>query len=184
MLSDSDSNNSRTDSDPSSVVSDTGSDVYCYESMVPSSTVVTSCIKKKKCWNLATHHLRREIGNYCSREILWIQSAVVVVDDRTRRYENAAMKEMDEEKVEVLFHRATSIDTADTYRVWEEKCDECLDFLRETYRSGKRRRTSAGVVNAAIARLARLEGLRNVLRQHFEHVDTGYVESQKRGGFS
>ena len=91
MLSDSDSNNSRTDSDPSSVVSDTGSDVYCYESMVPSSTVVTSCIKKKKCWNLATHHLRREIGNHCSREILWIQSAVVV-DNRTRRYENAAMK--------------------------------------------------------------------------------------------
>ena len=86
--------------------------------------------------------------------------------------------------MEDLFHRAMSIDTADTYRVWEEKCDECLDFLRETCRSGKRLRTSAGVVNAAIARLARLEGLKNVLRQRFEHVGTGYVESQKRGGFS
>ena len=86
--------------------------------------------------------------------------------------------------MEDLFHRATSIYTANAYRVWEEKCDECLDFLRETCRSGKCRRTSAGVVNAAIARLARLEGLRNVLRQRFEHVDTGYVESQKRGGFS
>ena len=89
-----------------------------------------------------------------------------------------------DEQVEDLFHRATSIDTVNAYRVWEEKCDESLDFLRETCRSGKRRRTSVGVINAAIARLARLEGLRNVLRQRFEHVGTGYVESQKRGGFS
>ena len=97
MLSDSDSDsdnspNESTDSDQSSAVSDVSSDVYCYERMVSSPTLVTSCIKEKKCWNLATHHLRREIGNHCSREILWIQSAIVVVDDRTRRYENAAMK--------------------------------------------------------------------------------------------
>ena len=81
--------------------------------------------------------------------------------------------------MEDLFHRATSIDTADMYRVWEQKCDECLDFLRETCRNSKRRRTSTGV--AAIVRLARLEGLGNVLRQRFEHVSSGYVESQKRG---
>jgi len=83
--------------------------------------------------------------------------------------------------VEDLFHRATSIDTADVYRIWEQKCDECLDFLRETCRNSKRRRTSTEVVNASIARLARLEGLRNVLLQRFEHVGSGHVESQKRG---
>jgi len=77
---------------------------------------------------------------------------------------------MDEE-VEDLFHRATSIDTEDVYRVWEQKYNECLDFLRETCRNSKCRRTST----------AQLEGLRNVLRQCFEHVGSGHVESQKRG---
>ncbi|KYN28157.1 hypothetical protein ALC57_02429 [Trachymyrmex cornetzi] len=86
---------------------------------------------------------------------------------------------MDEE-VEDLFNRATSIDTVDIYRVWERKCDECLDFLRETCRNSKRRR-STRVVNASIARIARLEGLRNVLQQRFEHVGSGRVESQKNG---
>ncbi|KYN22020.1 hypothetical protein ALC57_05591 [Trachymyrmex cornetzi] len=86
---------------------------------------------------------------------------------------------MDEE-VEDLFNLATSIDTVDIYRVWEQKCDEYLDFLRETCRNSKHRRTSTGIVNASIVRLARLEGLRNVL-QRFEHVDSGRVESQKSG---
>ena len=56
-----------------------------------------------------------------------------------------------------------------TYRIWEQKCDECLDFLQETFRNSKRLRISIGVVNASIARIARLEGLRNALRQRFEH---------------
>ncbi|KYN30689.1 Putative matrix metalloproteinase [Trachymyrmex septentrionalis] len=62
---------------------------------------------------------------------------------------------MDEEE-EDLFHRATSINSVDVYRIWEQKCDECLDFLRETC-------------------------LRNTLRQRFKHVGSGHVESQKRG---
>ncbi|KYN09355.1 hypothetical protein ALC57_18531 [Trachymyrmex cornetzi] len=86
---------------------------------------------------------------------------------------------MDKE-VEDLFNRATSIDTVDIYRVWEQKCDECLDFLRETCRNSKRQRTSTGVVNASTTQVARLEGLRNVLQQ-FEHVGSGRVESQKSG---
>ncbi|EGI70785.1 hypothetical protein G5I_00412 [Acromyrmex echinatior] len=88
---------------------------------------------------------------------------------------------MDEEEVEDLFHRATSIDTANAYRVWKEKCDECLDFLRETCRSDKRRRTSAGVVNAAIARLARLEGLRNVLKMWALAMSNRKKEGDSRG---
>ncbi|KYN09457.1 hypothetical protein ALC57_18430, partial [Trachymyrmex cornetzi] len=63
----------------------------------------------------------------------------------------------------------------------EQKCDECLDFLRETCRNSKCQRTSTGVVNASIAQVARLEGLRNVLQQRFEHVGSGRVESQKSG---
>ncbi|KYQ58114.1 hypothetical protein ALC60_02904, partial [Trachymyrmex zeteki] len=85
-----------------------------------------------------------------------------------------------EEEVEDLFHRATSIDTADVYRVWEQKCDECLGLLRERYRNDKRRRISTGVVNASIARIARLEGLRNTLRQRF----SGLGAELKRKGFS
>ncbi|KYN22272.1 hypothetical protein ALC57_05335, partial [Trachymyrmex cornetzi] len=178
MSSDNSSHES-TNSDNSSNVS-TNNDLYCYERLLPSSTLVTSCIKEKRCWNLATHHLRREIGNHCSREILWMKSTVVLVDDRTRRYENAAVKEMDKE-VQDLFNRATSIDTVDIYWVWEQKCDECLDFLQETCRNSKRQRTSTGVVNASIAQVARLEGLRNVLQQRFEHVGSDRVESQKSG---
>ena len=124
MLSDRDSDNSpneSTDSDPSSAVSDVGSDVYCYERMVSSPTLVTSCIKEKKCWNLATHHLRREIGNHCSREILWIQSAVVVVDDRTRRYENAVMKGVRIDDIERMYKKIK-------FDIPRDSCGETLWF--------------------------------------------------------
>ena len=68
------SSNESTDSDLSHVFLDTDSDLYCYDRLLPSSTLVTSCIKEKSYWNLATHHLRREIRNHCSRKILWIKS--------------------------------------------------------------------------------------------------------------
>ena len=71
------SSNENTDlshSDLSHVLSDTDSDLYCHKRLLPSLTLVTSCIKEKSYWNLATHHLRREIRNHCSRKILWIKS--------------------------------------------------------------------------------------------------------------
>ena len=77
--------NENMDSDLSHVFSDTNSDLYCHELLLSSPTLVTSCIKEKRCWNLAIHHLRREIGNHCSREILWMKSVVVLVDDCARR---------------------------------------------------------------------------------------------------
>ena len=105
MSSDSDNNpnestnsnnnsNESTDSALSHVFSDTDSDLYCHECLLPSPTLVTFCIQEKRCWNLATHHLRREIGNHCLREILWMKSVIVLVDDRARRYENAAVKDV------------------------------------------------------------------------------------------
>ncbi|KYN22392.1 hypothetical protein ALC57_05204 [Trachymyrmex cornetzi] len=110
-----------TNSDNSSNES-TNNDLYCYERLLPSSTLVTSCIKEKRCWNLATHHLRREIGNHCSREILWMKSAVVLVDDRTRRYENAAVK-------------AVQLNTRKEYVAWEQRCDELIEFIEEQSRT-------------------------------------------------
>ncbi|KYN09773.1 hypothetical protein ALC57_18107 [Trachymyrmex cornetzi] len=47
------------------------------------------------------------------------------------------------------------------YLVWEQKCDECLDFLREEYRKSERCQISTGVINSSIARIAQLEGLLN-----------------------
>jgi len=55
-----------------------------------------------------------------------------------------------------------------------------VDFLQETFRNSKRLQISIGVVNASIAQIARLEYLRNGLRQRFEHVDSGHIKSQKK----
>lgn len=67
---------------------------------------------------------------------------------------------------------ATSVDTLEAYRAWMRRCDECLECLRERCRS-KRQRVSTGVVSSSIARLARLEGSRNALRQRFERIGGG-----------
>ncbi|XP_071581757.1 uncharacterized protein [Temnothorax nylanderi] len=71
-----------------------------------------------------------------------------------------------------LVELATGVDSSDAYREWERRCDECLASLRERCREKKTRPTYTGTLNSLIARVARLEEARNVLRSR---VLTGVV---------
>ncbi|KYN22204.1 hypothetical protein ALC57_05406 [Trachymyrmex cornetzi] len=80
--------------------------------------------------------------------------------------------------MEDLLNRSKSIDTVCEYLVWEQKCDECLDFLSEECRKSERCQISTGVINSSIVRIAQLEGMRNTLRQRFAHADTSHAHNQ------
>ena len=86
----------------------------------------------------------------------------------------------DEERERDLLDRSVSLETADEYREWERLCDDFLDVLREKCRT-KRQRTFTGPYFSQIARIVRLEGHRNTVRQRFERIGDGRVE---RRGFS
>lgn len=77
-----------------------------------------------------------------------------------------------------LIERARTVIAADEYRAWERRCDECLESLREKCRN-KRLRTITGVISSAVARIARLEGVRNDLRRRFTGVGAGLGESRE-----
>lgn len=75
---------------------------------------------------------------------------------------------------------AASVDSDDAYRVWELRCNELLDLLRDRCRE-RRRQINTGTVHSLVARIVRLEGLRSSLRQRFSHVGAGHSASR---GFS
>ncbi|XP_071638427.1 uncharacterized protein [Temnothorax longispinosus] len=85
---------------------------------------------------------------------------------------------------------AADVRDADGYRAWRRRCDECLRLLRErcrVKRSGKRGKT--GAVIALVVLIARLESLREDLRQRFERavgagLDGGGGGSSVDRGFS
>ncbi|XP_026828646.1 uncharacterized protein LOC105279427 [Ooceraea biroi] len=81
---------------------------------------------------------------------------------------------MDERELTELAGR---VETLCAYFEWELKCDEYLRTLREECaRGGGSSRSVTGRRFAAVARIARLEGVRNRLRRRFEYVDAGLGE--------
>jgi len=72
-----------------------------------------------------------------------------------------------------LWDQSARISSQEEYRVWEEKCDECLASL-EGHSRAKRPRLSAGMGLSLVARIARLAGLKNTVRTRFVHVGGGY----------
>ncbi|XP_070169549.1 uncharacterized protein [Polyergus mexicanus] len=79
-----------------------------------------------------------------------------------------------------LLDSARDVATGNAYRAWTQRCDECLESLRERCR-GERRGRSTGAINSLIARIVRLTGARDDLRRRFERVGGGVKE---REGFS
>src|SRR5215469_2602565 len=73
-----------------------------------------------------------------------------------------------------LWDQSARISSQEEYRVWEEKCDECLESLEGHSRAKKRSRLSVGSAQSLVARISRLEGLKNTLRTRFVHVGGGY----------
>ncbi|EZA62617.1 hypothetical protein X777_07431 [Ooceraea biroi] len=75
-----------------------------------------------------------------------------------------------------LTELAGRVETLCAYFEWELKCDEYLRTLREECRRVESARTVTGRRFAAIAKIARLEGVRNRPRRRFEYVGAGLGE--------
>ncbi|KYQ49092.1 hypothetical protein ALC60_11847, partial [Trachymyrmex zeteki] len=72
-----------------------------------------------------------------------------------------------------LIEQATLLNTREEYVAWEQRCDEFIDSLEEQSRI-KRPRLSTGNRQSVIARIARLESLKDSVRGRFVHVGAGY----------
>jgi len=71
-----------------------------------------------------------------------------------------------------LREQSTLIDSLENYIAWEQQCDTYIESLEEQSRI-KRPRLSIGNRQSLIARIARLEGLKNSVRERFVHAGAG-----------
>jgi len=72
-----------------------------------------------------------------------------------------------------LWEQATRLNTREDYIAWEQRCDEFIELLDEHSRI-KRPRLSIGIRQSLIARIARVEGLKDSVRGCFVQVGAGY----------
>ncbi|KYM94575.1 hypothetical protein ALC62_14792 [Cyphomyrmex costatus] len=72
-----------------------------------------------------------------------------------------------------LIELATLLDTREEYVAWEHRCDVYIESLEEQSRI-KRPRLSIGNRQSVIACIARLESLKDWVRERFVHVGAGY----------
>ncbi|XP_024888609.1 uncharacterized protein LOC112465332 [Temnothorax curvispinosus] len=126
----------------------------------PLSSARASVAKEDARWNLATHHLRREIGARIDRERKWIETTVansVRASDYMRRL---PLKYY-------VYHESVYEGQSRIYRIQTAWSRRLFDRCR-VKRSGKRGNT--GAVTALVALIARLEGSREDLRRRFERA--------------
>jgi len=71
-----------------------------------------------------------------------------------------------------LREQSTLVNSLEDYIVWEQRCDTYIESLEEQSRI-KRPRLSIGNRQSLIARVARLEGLKNSVRGRFVHAVAG-----------
>jgi len=72
-----------------------------------------------------------------------------------------------------LREQAARLNTREDYIVWEQRCDEFIELLNEHSRI-KRLRLSIGNRQSLVARIARVEGLKDSVRGRFVHAGAGY----------
>ncbi|XP_077256530.1 uncharacterized protein LOC143894260 [Temnothorax americanus] len=76
-----------------------------------------------------------------------------------------------------LLEQSTLLNSREEFTAWEQRCDEFIESLEEQGRI-KRPRLSIGLKQSLIARIARIEGLKDSVRQRFVHVGAGYSASE------
>jgi len=72
-----------------------------------------------------------------------------------------------------LREQAARLNTREEYIAWEQRCDEFIELLDEHSRI-KRSRLSIGNRQSLVARIARVEGLKDSVRGRFVHAGAGY----------
>ncbi|KYN22041.1 hypothetical protein ALC57_05573 [Trachymyrmex cornetzi] len=72
-----------------------------------------------------------------------------------------------------LIKEAVQLNTRKEYVAWEQRCDELIKFIEEESRT-KRPRLAVGHRQSVVARIARLESLKDSVRGRFVHVGAGY----------
>jgi len=78
-----------------------------------------------------------------------------------------------DQREEELTMQAIRLISSEEFNVWEQQCDEYIESLEEHGRN-KHPRLSIGVMQSFVARIARIESLRDSTRQRFIHVGAGY----------
>jgi len=78
-----------------------------------------------------------------------------------------------EQTVRNLTEQATRLNTREEFIAWKYRCDEFIESLKKQNRI-KRPRLSIGVKQSLIARIARLENLKDAVRGRFMQVGAGY----------
>ncbi|XP_071574625.1 uncharacterized protein [Temnothorax nylanderi] len=78
-----------------------------------------------------------------------------------------------------LLDQSTLLNSREDFAAWEQRCDEFIESLEEQSRI-KRPRLSIGLKQSLVACIARLEGLKDSVRQRFVHVGAGYSASETR----
>jgi len=68
-----------------------------------------------------------------------------------------------------LVEQATRLNTQEEYIAWEQRCDEFIESLDE-YSCVKRPRLLIGIRQSLVARIARLESLKDAVRGRFVQV--------------
>ncbi|XP_077257892.1 uncharacterized protein LOC143895014 [Temnothorax americanus] len=79
-----------------------------------------------------------------------------------------------------LLEQSTLLNSREDFAAWEQRCDEFIESLEEQSRI-KRPRLSIGLKQSLVACIARLEGLKDSVRQRFVHVGAGYSASAITG---
>jgi len=72
-----------------------------------------------------------------------------------------------------LTEQAARLNTQEEYLAWEQRCDDFIESLEEQSRI-KRSRLSIGIRQSLVARIARLENLKDAVRERFVQVGAGY----------
>ncbi|KMQ83004.1 hypothetical protein RF55_21207 [Lasius niger] len=83
------------------------------------------------------------------------------------------------EEEQNLCEQAALVNSVEEYIVWETQCDACIESLEDQSRI-KRPRLSIGNRQSLVARIARLEGLKNLLRRRFVHAGAGCSAREER----
>ncbi|XP_076301531.1 uncharacterized protein LOC143219407 [Lasioglossum baleicum] len=75
-----------------------------------------------------------------------------------------------------LWDQSDRLRLHEEYLVWEERCNECLELLKEHNRA-KRPRLSIGIQQSLIASITALESLKYSLRRRFIHEGAGHTST-------